>query len=126
MLLLDAFAALALALAVVGIYGVIAQVVASRRQEFGVRLALGATPDALVRLSLWDGVRRTGAGLVLGALAALVLTRLMHGMLYGVTPTDPATFAVALLVTGVVATAAIYLPARRAGRIDPASALGAE
>jgi putative ABC transport system permease protein len=126
MLLLDAFAALALALAVVGIYGVIAQVVASRRQDFGVRLALGATPDALVRLSLWDGVRQTGAGLVLGALAALVLTRLMHGMLYGVTPTDPATFAVALLVTGVVATAAIYLPARRAGRIDPASALGAE
>ncbi|MGH7623184.1 MAG: FtsX-like permease family protein, partial [Gemmatimonadaceae bacterium] len=126
MLLLDAFGALALLLAVVGIYGVIAQVVATRRQEFGVRLALGASPSALVRLSLLDGVRQAGVGLALGAIAALVLTRLMRGMLYGVTPTDPATFVIALLVTGIIATVASYLPARRAGRVDPASALSIE
>jgi putative ABC transport system permease protein len=126
MLLLDAFGALALVLAMVGIYGVIAQVVSSRRQEFGVRLALGASPSALVRLSLLDGVRHAAAGLIIGALSALVLTRLMRGMLYGVTPTDPITFGAALLVTGVIAMAASYLPARRAARIDPASALGAE
>jgi len=126
MMLLDAFGALALVLAVVGIYGVIAQVVATRRQEFGVRLALGATPDALVRLSLRDGMRQTGAGLLLGAAVALVLTRLIRGLLYGVTPTDPATFAVALLLTGIVAVVASYLPARRAGRVNPASALSIE
>jgi len=99
--------------------------VAARRQEFGVRAALGASPAALVRMSLRDGVRQTGAGLVIGAVTALMLTRLMQGMLYGVAPNDPLTFGVAMLITGAVAMAASYLPARRAGRVDPASALGA-
>jgi predicted permease len=125
MLLLGAFGALALILAMVGIYGVVAQLVAARSQEFGVRAALGATPATLVRMSLWDGVRQTGVGLVIGALAALMLTRLMRGMLYGVSNTDPTTFAVALVLTGLIAMAASYLPARRAGRVDPASALSA-
>ncbi|MDB4911596.1 MAG: permease [Gemmatimonadetes bacterium] len=125
MLLLGAFGGLALILAVVGIYGVVAQLVAARRQEFGVRAALGATPTALVRMSLFDGIQQTAVGLAIGTIAALLLTRLMQGMLYGVSPTDPVTFAVALLVTGAVAMAASYLPARRAGRVDPASALGA-
>jgi predicted permease len=126
MLLLGAFGLLALVLAVVGIYGVVAQLVAARKQEFGVRAALGASPRALVRISLLDGLRQTAAGLAIGALAALLLTRLMRGMLYGVTTSDPMTFALALLITGAVAMAASYLPARRAGRVDPASALGVE
>ncbi|HEV7704407.1 MAG TPA: ABC transporter permease [Gemmatimonadaceae bacterium] len=126
MLLLGAFGLLALVLSVVGIYGVVAQLVAARRQEFGVRAALGATPSALVRISLWDGMQQTGFGLAIGAVAALMLTRLMHGMLYGVSATDPVTFAMALLLTGLVAMAASYLPARRAGRADPASALSGE
>jgi putative ABC transport system permease protein len=123
MLLLGAFGALALSLAMVGIYGVVAQLVAARRQEFGVRAALGASPDALVRMSLWDGIRQIAVGLSVGAVAALMLTRLMQGMLYGVSTSDPATFALALLITGAIALAASYLPARRAGRVDPASAL---
>ena len=126
MLLLGAFGLLALILSVVGIYGVVAQLVAARRQEFGVRAALGALPSALVRISLWDGMRQTGLGLAIGAVAALMLTRLMHGMLFGVSPTDPVTFAIALLLTGFVAMAASYLPARRAGRVDPALALSTD
>ncbi|HEY2898064.1 MAG TPA: ABC transporter permease [Gemmatimonadaceae bacterium] len=125
MLLLGAFGALALLLAMVGIYGVVAQLVAARRQEFGVRAALGASPTALVRMSLWDGIRQIAVGLSIGALAALMLTRLMRGMLYGVSNTDPETFVVALVLTGLIAMAASYLPARRAGRVDPASALSA-
>lgn len=123
MLLLGAFGALALILAVVGIYGVVAQLVAARSQEFGVRAALGASPRALVRMSLWDGIRQTASGLAIGALAALLLTRLMQGMLYGVSSSDPLTFAMAMLLTGAVGMAASYLPARRAGRVEPASAL---
>ena len=123
MLLLGAFGALALLLAMVGIYGVVAQLVAARKQEFGVRAALGASPTVLVRMSLWDGIRQIGVGLSIGAIAALLLTRLMKGMLYGVSTSDPATFLGALLITGAVALIASYLPARRAGRVDPASAL---
>ena len=125
MLLLGAFGALALLLAMVGIYGVVAQLVAARKQEFGVRAALGASPGALVRMSLWDGIRQIAVGLSIGAIAALMLTRLMQGMLYGVSASDPATFVVALLLTGAAALAASYLPARRAGRVDPSSALSA-
>jgi putative ABC transport system permease protein len=125
MLLLGAFGALALSLAMVGIYGVVAQLVAARKQEFGVRAALGASPTALVRLSLWDGMRQIALGLAIGAIAALMLARLMRGMLYGVSTSDPATFALALLITGAVALAASYLPARRAGHVDPVSALSA-
>jgi putative ABC transport system permease protein len=126
MLLLGAFGVLALVLCVVGIYGVVAQLVAARRQELGVRAALGASPRALVWISLLDGMRQTGIGLAIGVVAALLLTRLMQGMLYGVSPADPLTFAAALLVTGLVAMAASYLPARRAGRVDPSSVLGGE
>ncbi len=126
MLLLGAFGLLALLLSMVGINGVVAQIVAARRQEFGVRAALGASPRALVRISLLDGMRQTAAGLAIGAIAALVLSKLMRGMIYGVTTSDPVTFAVALVITGAVATAACYLPARRAGKVDPASALGSD
>ena len=123
MLLLGAFAALALVLAVVGIYGVVAQLVAARRQEFSVRAALGAPPTTLIRMSLVDGARQTGVGLIIGAIAALALARLMHGMVYGVSTSDPVTLVGALVLTGVVAMVASYLPARRAGRVHPAAAL---
>jgi ABC-type antimicrobial peptide transport system permease subunit len=79
-----------------------------------------------VRISLRDGLQQMGIGLAIGAIAALMPTRLMQGMLYGVSPTDPVTFAIALLVTGLIAMAASYLPARRAGRVDPALALSTE
>ena len=126
MMLLAAFGGLALVLAMVGVYGVVAQVVSARMQEFGVRSALGATPGSLVRMSLANGARHAAAGLVIGALVALGGTRLLSGMLYGVAPTDPLTFAAAMLATGVAALAACWIPARRAGRADPAAALQAE
>lgn len=126
MILLGAFGALALVLAVVGIYGVVAQLVAARRQELGVRAALGASPATLVRIALRDGMRQTLAGLAIGTVVALMLTRLMQGMLYGVTTSDPVTFVLALLITGAVAMTASYIPARRAARTNPASALGAD
>jgi ABC-type antimicrobial peptide transport system permease subunit len=126
MLLLAAFGALALVLAMVGIYGVVAQIVSARMPEFGVRSALGATPASLVRLSLANGARQTAAGLVLGLIAALALSRLLSGILYGVAPNDPATFAAAIAATGIAAVAACWIPARRAGRADPARSLQAE
>jgi putative ABC transport system permease protein len=126
MMLLAAFAALALLLAMVGIYAIVAQVVAARMREFGIRSALGATPHSLVRLSLANGARHAAVGLALGALAAFAVTRLLSGLLYGVAPHDPATFAAAIGATGIAALAACWIPARRAGRADPAAALHAE
>jgi predicted permease len=126
MMLLTAFGGLALLLAMVGIYGVVAQVVSARTQEFGVRAALGATPASLVRLSLATGARQVAAGLALGVVAALALARLLPGILYGVAPNDPATYLAASLATGIAALAACWIPARRSGRVDPAAALQAE
>jgi predicted permease len=121
---LGLFGVLALALSAIGIFGIVAQVVASRAHEFGVRAALGATPGDLVRLSIRAGVRQAIVGLAAGILISLLLTRTMESLLQGVTPTDPLTFAMVVLVTGVVAVAASVEPARRAGRIDPARVLG--
>jgi predicted permease len=126
MQLLTAFGALALLLAMVGIYGIVAQVVSARMREFGVRSALGATPGSLVRMSLANGARHAAAGLALGALAAFAVTRLLSGILYGVAPHDPATFAAAIVATGIAALAACWIPARRAGRADPAATLHSE
>jgi ABC-type antimicrobial peptide transport system permease subunit len=114
---------LALLLAMVGIYGIVAQVVAARMREFGVRSALGATPGSLVRMSLANGARHAAVGLVLGTLAALAVTRLLAGMLYGVAPRDPTTFAAAIAGTALAALAACWIPARRAARADPAATL---
>jgi len=121
--LLGLFGALALLLSAIGIYGIVSQVVAARSHEFGVRLALGATPGDLVRLSLGAGVRQAVAGLAVGVGAALLATRLMQGLLHGVAPTDPVTFAAVVAVTGAVAVLASVGPARRAGRADPAAVL---
>jgi predicted permease len=121
--LLGLFGVLALALSAIGIFGIVSQVVASRQYEFGIRAALGARPRELVTLSLRAGATQAGAGLLIGVALALTLTRVMSAFLHGVAPTDPATFAVVLLVTGAVALAASVWPARRAGRVDPAAVL---
>ncbi|HXW93389.1 MAG TPA: ABC transporter permease, partial [Terriglobales bacterium] len=121
--MLGVFAGLALLLASVGIYGVLAYLVGQRTREIGVRMALGAQRLDVLRLVLDDGVRMTLAGLVLGVVAALGLTRLMASLLFGVTPTDPATFVAVAVVLSGIALAACYFPARRAARVDPMIAL---
>ncbi|HVT61283.1 MAG TPA: ABC transporter permease [Thermoanaerobaculia bacterium] len=126
LLLLAAFAGLALALAAVGIFGVIAATVAQRRFEIGVRMALGDRPGGVVALVLRQGMQPVVAGLALGLAGALAATRLLAGLLFQVGASDPATYGgVALLLAGVAA-AACYLPARRAARVDPAVVLRAE
>ncbi|NOT07522.1 MAG: ABC transporter permease [Gemmatimonadales bacterium] len=126
MLVLTGFAALALLLALLGVYGVLSYTTSRRAHELGIRLALGAVPGDLVRMVLAGGLAVTGAGLAAGVLGFLLLARLLESVLYGVSPRDPATIAVgaALLLLG--AMAAIYLPARRAARVDPIEALRGE
>ena len=121
--LLGLFGALALTLSAIGIFGIVAQVVAARSHEFGIRVALGATPRDLVMMSLRTGVAQTVVGLVAGIAAALVLARVLAGLLHGVEPTDLPTLAMVVLVTGVVAVLASLGPARRAARTDPVSVL---
>jgi putative ABC transport system permease protein len=119
----SAFAVLALALAAIGIYAVLAYSVARRTHEIGVRVALGAGRADVVRLVLGQGLRVTAIGILFGVAGALGLTRFLENLLYEVAPTDPATFAVVLLLLLSVSVAASYLPARRAARLDPLVAL---
>lgn len=125
-LLMNAFAGSALLLAAVGLFGVLATSVAQRRQEIGVRIALGARSVQVLGLVLRQGLLYAGLGLGLGLVASLAAARLLGGFLYGVTPSDPVTFVGVGVVLGLVALVASYLPARRATRVDPVVALRAE
>jgi predicted permease len=125
-ILLTALGGVGLLLAAIGIYGVIAYFVAQRTAEFGVRIALGATPRDIVLAAARHGLPPIGVGLAVGAAAALSATRLMAAALRGVSPRDPLTFAAVIAVLAATAALAAWVPARRATRIDPSEALRAE
>jgi predicted lysophospholipase L1 biosynthesis ABC-type transport system permease subunit len=117
---------MALALGLLGIYGVLAYIVSQRSREIGIRLALGAQPHEVRKMFLRHGLMLTGIGLAIGLIAALGVTRLMSSLLFGVAPTDPTAYAAALAVILAAAALASYLPARRAAAIDPVETLKAE
>jgi predicted permease len=123
---LGVFGVVALLLSAIGIFGIVSQVVASRLHELGIRAALGATPMDLMAIALASGVRQAMAGLAIGIVAALVLTRVLHTLLHGVSPTDPLTFGAVVVVTGLVAVIASVAPAGRAARVDPNAVLRVE
>src|SRR5207244_4317608 len=112
-----------LLLAMVGIYGVIAWTVRQRTREISVRIALGARRGAVLALVLQNGLKLAGAGIVLGLIGAMVLSRLLRSLLFAVGPSDPITFAAVPLLLVSVALAACFLPARRAANVDPMEAL---
>ncbi|HEY7790032.1 MAG TPA: ABC transporter permease [Vicinamibacterales bacterium] len=124
--LLGAFAAVALVLAAIGIYGVLSYLVSQRAHEIGIRMAIGADSGLIARMVLGRGFTLAALGIVIGLSSALLLTRFMQGLLYGVTPLDPVTFAAVPIVLLAVAALASYLPARRATRVDPIIALREE
>jgi predicted permease len=126
LLLLGVFAAVALLLASVGIYGVMSYSVAQRAREIGIRMALGAQRSAVLGMVVGQGARLAGTGIGIGLLGAAALSRAMGRLLYGVSPTDPLTYGLLAVALAVVALAACLLPARRAVRVDPAVALRAE
>jgi putative ABC transport system permease protein len=126
MLLLAAFAGVALVLAAIGLYGVLAYLVGRRTQEIGVRLAIGASPPAVVRLVLREGAALAAVGLGCGLGVALAASRALQSLLFGVTTSDPVTFVLTGVVLAAVALSASYGPARRASRIDPIEALRSE
>ena len=123
MALVGAFAVLALTLALIGAYGVTSYLVSQRTKEIGVRLALGAEPSRVSRLVVGEGMRVAGAGVLAGVVIALATTQLASSLLYGVSPRDPLTFGVVVVTLLGVSALANYLPARRAARVDPLTAL---
>jgi predicted permease len=123
MQLVGIFAGLALVLAAVGIYGVMAHSVSSRKQEMGIRVALGARPAEILRLVVGQGMRLTLVGVALGVVASFALTRLLATLLFNVRAADPLIFSAAAIVLIATALLACYLPARRATRVDPIEVL---
>jgi putative ABC transport system permease protein len=121
--LLGVFSLVALVLAAVGLYGVIAYAVSQRTHELGVRVALGATGDRIGRMVIGEGVILTAVGVIVGLAASLAGTRLIAKLLYNVKTSDPLTFVAVALLLGVVAACASYIPARRAARVDPLVAM---
>ncbi len=123
---LGVFAAVALTLAIVGLYGVMSYVVSRRTREIGLRIALGATPSAILRLVMRDGLRLTAVGIAIGLAGSFAAARVIRSWLYGVGTSDPLTFAAVTLLLAAVAVLACYVPARRAVATDPTTALRAE
>jgi putative ABC transport system permease protein len=123
LILLGAFSALALVLAGIGIYGVISYSVAQRTKEIGIRMALGAGHQDVIRMILLQGARIASAGLIIGMLAAFGLTRYLATLLFSVSPGDPSTFAMVALVLALMALLGCYIPARRTLRVDAMTAL---
>lgn len=126
MIMLATFAALALLLAALGIYGVISYGVSQRTHEFGLRMSLGAAPSDVIKLVLSQGLKLGAAGVAIGLVGALVVSRILASQLFGVEPTDPATFAAVALFLGGTAVLACVLPAQRASKVDPMVALRRE
>jgi ABC-type antimicrobial peptide transport system permease subunit len=120
------FASLALALAAVGIYGLLAYSVTQRTREIGVRMALGAQTGMVMRMVLAQGLKLTFGGIALGLVAAFGLSRLIGSLLYGVKATDLSTYAGVVVLLAMVALIACWAPARRAARVEPLNALRAE
>lgn len=126
MLLLAVFAALALVLAAIGIHGVLSYTVAQRRHEIGIRMALGAPASRVTRLVIGQGARLVGIGLLIGVVLALATTQVMQSLLFGVSVRDITALLAVLPVLAIVGLVATWLPARRAVRTDPLSALRQE
>ena len=124
--ILGCFAALALVIAILGIYGVLAYSVSQRSRELGIRAALGATRGRIASTVLWNAAILTGSGLAIGIVGAMLLTRTLRGMLFGVGPLDPVALGGACAVLFVAAAVAAWIPARRAAQVDPTVANRAE
>ena len=122
-LLLSLFSGLGFALALIGVYGVMSYLVSQQTREIGIRMALGAEPRTILRSVIGHGLKLTLTGVAIGLAASFALTRFLSALLFGISPTDPATFAAVPIALTLVTIAACFIPARRATRVDPLAAL---